>query len=65
MITVYLMVKFGPATPAVMFLVPIAGGFALAITTRMGINVDTARQQNTRATDHKVVLDADPNEPKP
>lgn len=47
----WLMVKFGPATPAVMFLVPIAGGFAGAITTRMGISTAGDRTQNTRATD--------------
>lgn len=50
-VTVFLMIKFGPAAPAVMFLVPVAGGFAVAITTRMGISPDAARSHNTRAAD--------------
>lgn len=49
--TVVLMVKYGPATPAVMFMVPVAGGFAVAITTRMGINTDAIRRHNERGTD--------------
>ena len=47
---IFLMIRFGPASPAVMFLVPIAGGFAGAVTTRMGINPDT-RTQHTRSSD--------------
>lgn len=35
---VYMMHEWGPASPAVMFVVPIAGGFAGAITMRMGIS---------------------------
>lgn len=48
-VTVYMMHAWGPASPAVMFVVPIAGGFAGAVTTRMGI--DMTRNQHTRSTD--------------
>lgn len=44
---VYMMHAWGPASPAVMFVVPIAAGFAGAITMRMGISKPGA----TSATD--------------
>jgi hypothetical protein len=48
--TVYMMHEWGPASPAVMFIVPIAGGFAGAITMRMGIT-NTGSSTTTRTPD--------------
>lgn len=44
---VYMMHEWGPASPAVMFVVPIAGGFAGAITMRMGISKPTGTTTTT------------------
>lgn len=50
--TVYMMHAWGPASPAVMFVVPIAGGFAVAVTTRMGIsNASSSTSTTTRTPD--------------
>lgn len=45
--TVYMMHSWGPASPAVMFVVPIAGGFAGAITMRMGISKPSSTTSTT------------------
>ncbi len=50
LVTVYMMRAWGPASPAVMFVVPIAGGFAVAVTTRMGIT-NTGSSTTTRTPD--------------
>jgi hypothetical protein len=49
--TVYMMRAWGPAAPAVMFVVPIAGGFAVAVTTRMGISQASSSTTTTRTPD--------------
>lgn len=50
---VYMMHEWGPASPAVMFVVPIAGGFAGAITMRMGISKPTSTDSALTTNTHQ------------
>lgn len=45
--------EWGPASPAVMFVVPIAGGFAGAITMRMGISKPTSTDSALTTNTHQ------------
>lgn len=47
----WMMHAWGPDNPAVMFLVPIAGGFAVAITTRMGITQPSSSSTTVHTPD--------------